>query len=193
MRSKLHEWLKELSLETVKIADLTKHGFPGYFINNRCIVYNQSTHPRAKPICKYYTDKDGYHRVWLKNLNGRKKFVTVHKLMALSFIGFPPPRHVVNHKDGNRKNNMISNLEWVLPADNERHARKVLGKRLLGEKASRSKLKSKEVLYIFNTKIRSQAHYNKLSKKFKVSASQIMRIIHGKNWSHLTGAKIGTN
>lgn len=46
----------------------------------------------------------------------------VHRVIAKTFIGEPPPGHQVNHKDGNKLNNRADNLEWVVPKKNMKHA-----------------------------------------------------------------------
>lgn len=54
--------------------------------------------------------KDGNPKDWL-----------VARLVAITFLGSPPDGFTVNHKDGNRMNNTIDNLEWLSLADNIRH------------------------------------------------------------------------
>ena len=53
---------------------------------------------------------------------GKPKLVAVHTLVLLAHGPARPAGAVVNHRDGNRSNNHISNLEWCTPAENERHA-----------------------------------------------------------------------
>jgi hypothetical protein len=53
--------------------------------------------------------------------NGKPKDWLVARLVAITFLGDPPDEFTVNHKDGNRMNNNIDNLEWLSRADNIRH------------------------------------------------------------------------
>lgn len=55
-------------------------------------------------------------------LNGKCKDWLVARLIAITFLGDPPEKFTVNHKDGNRMNNNIENLEWLSVGDNIRHA-----------------------------------------------------------------------
>lgn len=58
------------------------------------------------------------------------KSTTVHAAVLSAFAGLrPSPEHTANHKDGNKRNNRIENLEWVTHSENLAHARDVLGVR----------------------------------------------------------------
>lgn len=76
----------------------------------------------AKTIWDTKTDVSviGYERV---HLAGRRYYV--HRLIAEQNIPNPTNLPFVNHKDGNKLNNNISNLEWCTPGDNVRHAHKM--------------------------------------------------------------------
>lgn len=54
--------------------------------------------------------------------DGKSKDWLVARLVAITFLGYPPEGFTVNHKDGNRLNNSLDNLEWLSLADNIRHA-----------------------------------------------------------------------
>lgn len=69
----------------------------------------------------------GYARVNLSFGQKSTKF-RVHRLVAEAFIDNPLAKPFVNHKDGNKLNNHISNLEWCTSSENERHSFDVLGK-----------------------------------------------------------------
>ena len=75
-------------------------------------------------ILSQKTAKDKAMRVELWK-DGKPKTVLVHRIVAITFLGEPPePNMTVNHKDGNRKNNNVNNLEWLSLADNIRHGYK---------------------------------------------------------------------
>lgn len=61
---------------------------------------------------KQQTDKNGYKRVMLYGKKPYKKFVPVHRLVAIAFIPNPKNYDQINHKDEQKHNNDISNLEW---------------------------------------------------------------------------------
>lgn len=68
----------------------------------------------------FQTDNGGHHVTLYKA--GKPKKWLVHRLVAITFLGFPEEEGLtVNHRDGNRRNNKIENLEWLTRADNIRH------------------------------------------------------------------------
>lgn len=62
----------------------------------------------------------GYKTVML--YNGKRKNITIHRLMAFTFIPNPENKATVNHIDGNKLNNSIENLEWATYKENQNHA-----------------------------------------------------------------------
>lgn len=62
-----------------------------------------------------------YWRVGIQ-IDGKQKHFSIHRLVATAFI--PNPQHLpqVNHKDGNKNNNRVSNLEWCTQPYNQQHA-----------------------------------------------------------------------
>jgi len=67
----------------------------------------------------------GYMKVSLSK-NGILKNKNIHRMIAEAFIPNPDGLEQVNHKDCDKKNNCISNLEWCTPEQNSRHAHKLL-------------------------------------------------------------------
>ena len=103
---------------------------PNYFITESGRVYSiyvvggQGSVDINRPHeLKYGTDKYGYLRVVLC-LNGEKTYVKVHQLVVEQFIGHVENGLVINHKDGNKKNNNVDNLEITTVKENTIHAHK---------------------------------------------------------------------
>lgn len=112
---------------------------PGYFVSNLGRVKNVGRtvvqrgnggklyeHSYPARILKPGHDSDGYLVVVLccpgnKHVNGR-----IHRLVAHCFLNSPgsSDRNQVNHIDGNKENNVVSNLEWCTVLENNVHARK---------------------------------------------------------------------
>ncbi len=66
-------------------------------------------------------DKDGYIEIIL-SANQRKKYFRLHRLVADAFIPNPENKPQINHKDRNKKNNSVANLEWVTCSENVVHS-----------------------------------------------------------------------
>lgn len=72
---------------------------------------------RSTPI-----SKRGYP-VFSASVGGRIKLINVHKCVAEAFIPNPEDKPCINHKDGNKQNNHVDNLEWCTYSENNSHAR----------------------------------------------------------------------
>lgn len=72
-------------------------------------------------ILKYSINPKGYAIVILCK-NGITKTISVHRLVAIHFIENPNNLNVINHIDGNKINNNITNLEWCTQSENVKHA-----------------------------------------------------------------------
>lgn len=107
-------------------------------------------------IMKAKVDKYGYFRIGLTK-DKKQKFYQVHRLVAQTFIPNPNDFPVINHIDGDKQNNHISNLEWCTYKENTKHAYKIglkIGKSAehKGNKNPNRKLNEKEVISILNDK-----------------------------------------
>lgn len=76
---------------------------------------------RLKRFMKLPKDSSGYLCLDIRRTNSICKYPKVHRLVMLAFSK-EKPKEQVNHIDGNKENNHISNLEWVSNEDNRRHA-----------------------------------------------------------------------
>lgn len=85
--------------------------------------YKQYMHFSEK-ILKPYTDKSGYVYTHLSKA-GKTNAYLLHRLVANHFIPNPENKSTVNHKDGNKINNNINNLEWATRSEQTQHAYKL--------------------------------------------------------------------
>lgn len=79
----------------------------------------QGANKTRKLKTKY--DRYGYEVINV-SINGTVRYLKVHRLVAEAFLPNPDNLPTVNHKDGNKQNNLLSNLEWASYADNQQHA-----------------------------------------------------------------------
>ena len=68
------------------------------------------------------TDSDGYKVIKARNKD-KVRTLKVHRCVAQAFIANPENKPQVNHKDGNKANNTVTNLEWTTCSENIRHAK----------------------------------------------------------------------
>lgn len=85
--------------------------------NVRCTNWNHTGTTRQ--LTPFY--QQGYKRIGFRR-NFKLKNHMVHRLVASAFIPNPQRKPVVNHIDGNKSNNHVSNLEWATFSENTRHA-----------------------------------------------------------------------
>lgn len=83
--------------------------------------YRHSFRPCKENIAVPQDNGKGYLRVKL-TLKNKSKYIMVHRLVAEAFISNPENKRCVNHKDGNKKNNNLSNLDWMTHSENRLHA-----------------------------------------------------------------------
>lgn len=121
----------------------------------------------------------GYRSVKLTFENSRQQRFYVHRLVAEHFIPNPDPENktVVNHKDGNKLNNNVDNLEWVSPRENNLHYYQEL------KQASKDKKHFETPIPViqYDLQHKKLAEYSSMSQAHKatgVSIVQIARCIH---------------
>ena len=136
----------------------------------------------------------GYYQI-CTSINNVRKNIKLHKAIAESFLDNPNNLRDVNHKDGNKLNNNLENLEWTSHRDNTLHAIKLglLNQKgfynedgtykRVGENNNLSKLNDKAIKYIRE----NYNSYNKteLAKMFNVTPTNIYYIYKRYTWKHI--------
>lgn len=118
----------------------------------------------------------------------KKKKIRIHQLVACAFIPNPENKPEVNHRDGNKFNNCVDNLEWVTSSENQRHAVATgLTKNAQGEESVRAKLTNKQAKYIRENP--DKLTQEQLAEKFGVVFQTISLIQLGKSY-RTAGGKI---
>ena len=140
---------------------------------------------RVKGFNKISLGPNGYGVVGYSE-NGKRKTIGVHRLVAITFIPNPENKPEVNHKDGVKLNNVVSNLEWVTASENSKHAVRIGTKNARCDKHPCSILKDQEVIEIVGMWVDGW-DYSDIAKRYAVSRSVIHSICSGRSWSHLTG------
>lgn len=144
--------------------------------NIRSLNYNKTK--TIKNLSQYDNNK-GYLGVKI-TINGIGKRYLVHRLVMWSFNGKNLDLEI-NHKDGNKYNNNLNNLEYCTRSENVSHAYKTgLKKAPSGEKHK----KSRPVLQIKNNKIIKKYNYIKETEKYGFSHSKIVLCCQGKRKKH---------
>lgn len=119
----------------------------------------------------------GYKTVKLTFNNSQQRRFYVHRLVAEHFIINPDPVHktIVNHKDGNKLNNTVENLEWVTPRENNLHY-------YLTQKPQKKHFQQPIPVVQYDLQHNKIAEFSSMSRARKatgVSVVQIARCIHG--------------
>ena len=144
--------------------------FEDYFVDTDGNVYSNKKGYLHK--LRTHLNQCGYQTVSLRK-NKKPKWITVHKLVASSFIREldVSKDETVNHKDGNKLNNKLDNLEIITRGDNVRHSR------LTGLQPCKF---SRDIITSALLDIKNGLSVNKTAKKYNISQSYLNKIKNGK-------------
>lgn len=141
----------------------------------------------AKRKVRYLTIKEhpcGYIYAALSKDKKQQRYL-VHRLVAEAFISNEYNKPFVNHIDGNKLNNTISNLEWVTRSENAKHAFRIGLQSNKGERHPTAKLTDDIVREIRAKFIPRKYSSRRLAKEYGISKTNVLDIIHNRNWSHI--------
>lgn len=156
-------------------------GYEEYEIDTNGVVYGKNGQP-----LKYSLNHNGYCIINFY-INHKRTGFSIHTLVAKQFIhnNNPTVKTQVNHKDGNKENNHIDNLEWVSAQENSLHAREVLGYDNMGKNNPNAKtiigidIKTNQQKYYFNSLAEAARHFCAENKNYRITQNSIYRVLKG--------------
>jgi hypothetical protein len=164
-------------------------GYDGrYFINEKGEVWSTFKHR----VLTQHLDSSKNYLQSLLMVPGRKTGIprSIHKLMAITWLGKPPGeigskrgQYCINHKDGNKLNNHVDNLEWMTSEENLRHAWENGLNTQIGNTSTLSVLTSEEVRSIRIRLINGEKPGH-IAKERGVGKNCIEKLRMYANWKH---------
>ena len=156
---------------------------PGaYFVSNFGEVYSNLSHKKLKLV---ETD-NGYFRVAISKITGETRYQLIHRIVMIEFTGEHELNvhwKQINHKDGNKANNFIYNLEWMTPSQNIQHAfDNGLKRAKRGEECSYATITNEQADYIGYLLSLSQYSHKQISEMTGVPIYIVDNISTGTTW-----------
>lgn len=167
-------------------------GYSNYVISNCGKVLSTNYNKTGRTVeMKISTNRLGYKNVELYDDNKQSKRLSVHRLVANTFVPKVDGKNFINHKDGIKTNNSYSNLEWSTSSENTKHSYDVIKtqsyKRLsdIG-KGIAIKLRmfsSEEVKMIRNLHFKQGKSYRNLASIYGCGKTTIERLVNSITYS----------
>lgn len=152
-----------------------------YEVSNKGRIRNKNT----GVLLSGHTNHDGYLTTKMTYYKYKYHSRFIHRIVAKTWILNPNNYLEINHKDGNKLNNSMNNLEWCNRLHNVQHANKTgLSVYLTGTSHGSSKFTIDQINEFFNLR-KLGYNYSKIARIFNVTHSTIRNIILRKGWKHL--------
>ncbi len=129
-------------------------------------------------------DIDGYIRAHLYK-DKKSKHKKVHRLVAEAFLPEVKGKEIINHKDSDRTNNHLSNLEWSTYSENNKHAHDYGFHTQKGDKNNGAKLNVPKVKIIKLLLEDGRLFQREIASFFEVSKGAVNGIKRGINWKDI--------
>lgn len=137
--------------------------------------YGQIRNVKTLRILKFHLETKGYLGISLRKNNKSKRFA-VHRLVAIAFIPNPENKPEVNHKDGDKQNNRVDNLEWATAKENTNHS--------INTGLRKTKLSFEIAEQIRKEFVPFKMTRQQLAIKYKVSLGTVKDIVRNVIWKN---------
>jgi len=127
-------------------------------------------------------DRDGYYRMTF-SCNTVFHQGSIHRIVAEAFIPNPDKKPCVNHKNGIKKDNSVSNLEWCTNSENESHSYRNLGKINPGRKLTIEDIVIIKKEAIKGIPYKRVGNIQYIANRFKVSRTCILNVLKGRTYA----------
>ncbi len=156
------------------LFDLTK--YTKWYITQSGDILSSTTYHGDGRLRLRSSNKNKRGYLYARTTNGNYQ---IHRLVASAFINNPLNKPCVNHKDGNKHNNKVSNLEWVTHKENTSHAIKtgllVLFRKNQGNTLKYSEEQCREVIEL----VKGGVSYRKAGEMVGMPYSTVAHLIRG--------------
>lgn len=143
--------------------------------------------PRTNRFMSTSLDKYGYEKVALISDDNKRHRYSVHRIVLENFNPVEGMDKLqVNHKDGNKRNNRLENLEWTTPSENIKHAFKIGLKTQVGESNNACKYSEQTILEVIELLKTGKYTGKELDEMFGFPNNYANSIRRGERWSYLT-------
>lgn len=149
-----------------------------YYITDDGRIWSERT---QKYLSAQY-DKNGYVKVQMRSTDNKSHRYSVHRLVLENFKPVQGMDKLqVNHKDGNKLNNSLNNLEWTTCKENINHT---IENNLRATINGSAKLTPEQVIEIYRRSWNGETNI-KLGKEFGINPDQVGRIKNKKSWKKI--------
>jgi hypothetical protein len=170
------------------LSSMKETKYPGYFVNEMGEVFSnkQGSLKKLKPV--YNKSCGGYYYVKISQ-NSKAVSKSVHRLVAETYIPNVDNKETVNHKNLNKLDNRVENLEWSTRKEQMQHLidnQKFPSRN--GENNPNSVLTKKDIILIKYLRYELGWSYKQITKNInKCSQSTIEQVCRDKTWRNMNG------
>ena len=152
-----------------------------YYVTDDGRVWSE----RTQKYLSYQYDKNGYVKVQMRSTDNKSHRYSVHRLVLENFKPVENMENLqVNHIDGNKLNNCLSNLEWTTCKENIQHA---IINHLRTPINEAAKLTPEQVIEIYR-RVNNGERNTDLGKEFNIHPDQIGKIKNKRVWKEFTSS-----